>query len=190
MRSGFRMSKKGSIIILCILLVFIIGLVFIMSMFEKKKEESVSSVAPTIEDTSNAPSLSITPTPVIVDANNADLMGMLSTSDPSVFASFATNYVGQTIVFDGCIAYVSNHGDYKTRYDILVMGGNYVDEHTTNPGPQFKFDDVGTSNLGISDLYLPSFVSVGSNIQVTAKVKSYDSGSGLFYLDPVQIIQR
>ena len=80
--------------------------------------------------------------------------------------------------------------DYKTRYDILLSAGDYVDENTANPGPVFKFEDVNTNGLGIEDLYLPSFVAAGSNVRVTAKVDSFDAERGIFYLKPVLVEER
>lgn len=106
------------------------------------------------------------------------------------YKTFAETYKGETISFDGCITYVVNHNDYKTRYDILLSAGDYVDANTANPGPVFKFEDVSTNGLGIEELYLPSFVAAGSNVRVTAKVDSFDAERGVFYLRPVLVEER
>jgi len=108
----------------------------------------------------------------------------------SAYASFAEKYSGRTIEFDGCITYLTNHDDYDTRYDILLSAGDYADADTANPGPVFKFENVAVYSLGISDLYLPDYVSVGSNVLIRAEVKSFDENTGVFKLNPVSITER
>lgn len=105
------------------------------------------------------------------------ILSMKSELDPA-YAEFAERYEGKTVEFDGCITYVANHGSYKTRYDILMSAGDYVNE------------DVNCSDLGISDLSLPGFVSEGTNISIKAEVDSFDSNSGIFELDPIIIEER
>lgn len=107
--------------------------------------------------------------------------------DPSV-KEFADKYKGQTIEFDGRIDYMTQHENYKTRYDLLLSSGDY--DENTQIGPSFQFSDVGLQELGIKDLYLPEFVKVGSNIKIVAEVKTYNEDSGLFILKPVSIQER
>lgn len=116
----------------------------------------------------------------------ASMLTLKAEIDPA-YSTFASAYKDRTIEFDGCITYITNNGDYNTRYDILLSAGDYVDEETANPGPIFKFEDVNTTDLGIEDLFLPEFVKVGTDVHITAKVLKFDSGSGLFFLDPVFI---
>lgn len=106
------------------------------------------------------------------------------------YSEFAETYKGLIISFEGCITYVTNHDDYDTRYDIMISGGDYVDNGTSNLGPVFKFENVNVSNLGINDLFLPDFVKVGTNIQITAMVQNFNSETGLFFLKPVLIEER
>lgn len=117
------------------------------------------------------------------------ILSMKSELDPA-YAEFAERYEGKTVEFDGCITYVANHGSYKTRYDILMSAGDYINEDTANPGPIFRFEDVNCSDLGISDLSLPGFVSEGTNISIKAEVDSFDSNSGIFELEPIIIEER
>ena len=58
-----------------------------------------------------------------------------------------------------------------------------MDENTANPGPTFKFKDVGVYDLG-DGLTLADYIKVGSNVRIQAKVQSYNSDTGLFELDP------
>lgn len=108
-------------------------------------------------------------------------------ADPSV-KEFADKFKGQTIEFDGRIDYVTQHENYKTRYDLLMSYGDY--DENTQMGPTFQFSDVGLQELGIKDLYLPAFVKVGSNVKIVAEVKTYNEDSGLFILKPVSIQER
>ncbi len=108
----------------------------------------------------------------------------------SLYSEFAETYKEAIIEFDGCITYITNHDDYDTRYDILLSAGDYVDENTANPGPVFKFEDVNTMNLGIEDLFLPEYIKIGSNVHVIAKVKNFNTNTGLFFLEPVTITER
>ena len=66
---------------------------------------------------------------------------------------------------------------------------HYVDENTANPGPTFKFKDVGVYDLG-DGLTLADYIKVGSNVRIQAKVRSYNSDTGLFELDPVSVEAR
>lgn len=117
------------------------------------------------------------------------LLAVKAEIDP-LYSKFADTYEGATIEFDGCITYIANHDNYDTRYDILLSAGDYIDENTANPGPIFKIADVNTMNLGINDLFLPEFVSIGSNVRVVAKVLEFNSNTGLFFLEPILVTER
>lgn len=100
------------------------------------------------------------------------------------YSDFAYKYSGRIIEFDGRIDYCSKHDKYKTRFDYLVSAGDYDPNHQV--GPSFKFEDVNYYDLN-TDL---DTVSVGLNVRITAKVISFDSNSGLFYLKPVSVKGR
>lgn len=127
------------------------------------------------------------PLTVLTCPELSEILQLKNPGDEKIKA-FAENFAGQTIAFDANIAYVSNHGSYKTRYDILVYSGDYSEE--TCSGPNFQFSDVGIRDLGISDLYLPDFVKAGSNVRVVAEVEEYKEMSELFILDPVLVEER
>ena len=118
--------------------------------------------------------------------NCPDLAAMLSNKaeiDDS-YSAFATKYKGRIIEFDGRIDYCTKHGDYNTRFDYLVSAGDYDPDHQI--GPAFKFEDVNYYDLN-TDL---DTVSVGLNVRIVAEVISFDSNSGLFYLEPVSVTGR
>lgn len=145
-----------------------------------ESSETTISQESSIANTDNAKEENLTidncPELAAMLANKADL-------DPS-YAEFAKNHSGQKIEFDGRIDFYANHGKYKTRYDYLVGAGDYDPDHQT--GPSFKFNDVNYYDLN-TDL---ETVKVGQNVHIIAVVESYDSNSGLFFLDPVSITGR
>lgn len=100
------------------------------------------------------------------------------------YSDFATKYNGRIIEFDGRIDYCTNHENYNTRFDYLVSAGNYDPDHQV--GPTFKFEDVNYYDLNTN----LDTVSVGLNVRIVAEVVSFDSNSGLFYLDPVSVVGR
>lgn len=128
----------------------------------------------------------------ITISNNEELASIFKVKNEydSSIAEFVKNHKGELVEFDACILLVNNHEDYDTRYDILLSAGDYVNEDTVNPGPLFKIEDVSTTNMGIKDLYLPDFVSSGSNIHVVAKIFDYNNDKGLFMLKPVSVEER
>ncbi len=147
-----------------------------------EKSESEQSKEPVEEPTVKDETLTID--------NCEELSSVLQlkdSADPSV-KEFADKYKGQKIEFDGRIDYVTQHENYKTRYDLLMSSGDY--DENTQLGPTFQFSDVGLQELGIKDLYLPAFVKVGSNVKIVAEVKTYNEDSGLFILKPVSIQER
>ena len=106
----------------------------------------------------------------------------------SSYSDFAWKYEGRTIEFDGRIDYVVNHGEYSTRYDILMTAGDYDPNHQT--GPVFKFENVAAYDLDLNTLFLEDEIQVGKNVCIKAKVNYFDSDSGLFFLEPVSVKAR
>lgn len=119
----------------------------------------------------------------------ASILKIKTESDPA-YSEFAKTYRNRIVEFNGCIIYLTNHNDYNTRYDILISAGDYIDENTANSGPIFKLEDVGIYDLGINDLYLPDYVSVGSNIKIRAEVEEFNANTGVFELDPISMASR
>ena len=65
-----------------------------------------------------------------------------------------------------------------------MSAGDYDPDHQI--GPSFKFEDVNHYDLN-TDL---DTVSVGLNVRIVAEVVSFDSNTGLFYLEPVSVTGR
>ncbi len=124
---------------------------------------------------------------VLTVANSEDLAALLAAvEDYSLFKDFAAKYRGRTIQFDGIIAAMGPHGDYKTRYDILVFAGNSTGSEVT--GPNFRFSDVNiVSDLHLTGSAVPDNIAVGQKLRITAEVDRYTGHeySDLFLLRPV-----
>lgn len=156
-----------------------------------KAEKSVakSSNEPITKPSSEVPVKSIQETLTV--KNNKDFATLLAEKyeSDSFIVEFAKKYDGKTIEFDGNIADMIHHGDYKTRYDILIYAGNY--STTSAIGPSFKFKDVNiVYDLHLTGSNIPETIGVGQNIHITAKVVEYDREHCLFYLEPVSTKMR
>lgn len=118
--------------------------------------------------------------------NNADLAALLVGTDcgEDTVGVFARKYRGQTIEFDANIGAMNKHDDYDTRYDFLVLSGDYS-ETTSNGGPNFQFRDVGTLDLHLTGSNVPDSIGAGTNLHVVARVGEYIDRQCLFLLDPV-----
>ena len=152
----------------------------------EESSEVENETSENTESTNEVPEENLTP------ENNEDLAAVLSATnelDP-IYSEFAEKYKNQIIEIDACITYLVNNVDNDTRYDLLLSAGDYVDENTVNPGPIFKFEDVNTYGMGIEDLYLPDYISIGSNIHVTAEIQSFSENEGVFFLNPVKVVPR
>ena len=102
------------------------------------------------------------------------------------YKTFAALHTGDEMEFDAFIADVQNHGDYTTRWDFLLMYGDYADENTIGNGPYLQFQDVGRFDLG----YDGDGLHAGMNVHVIAKVQSYDENRGILVLTPVEVSDR
>jgi hypothetical protein len=123
---------------------------------------------------------------ILTVKNNADLAAVLAVkneTDPIV-GEFAKKYAGKTIEFDGNIADMMPHGNYKTRYDILIYPGDYSE--TTAIGPSFQFKDVNVVyDLKLTGSNIPETIGRGQNLHITAVVEEYNENNGLFILKPI-----
>ncbi|WP_200210906.1 DUF4839 domain-containing protein [Micromonospora coerulea] len=121
---------------------------------------------------------------VLTVENSKDLAALLAVRDycDETIGTFAAKYEGRTIEFDGSIASMLNHGDYKTRYDILVSPGKGPKSVV---GPAFKFEDVNVLDLHLTGANIPDSVGTGDLLHVVARVGEYNPDQCLFFLEPV-----
>ena len=117
--------------------------------------------------------------------NNEDLAALLSgpTDGPTV-EEFAASNEGRSIEFDANVGAINNHGGYNTRYDILILAGDYSETSTT--GPYFQFRDVNiTYDLHLTGSNIPDTIGVGDNLHIIARVGAFNPDNGQFLLEPV-----
>jgi hypothetical protein len=122
---------------------------------------------------------------VLTKNDNKEFAALLRVSDycDESVASFAAEYGGRTIEFDGSIANMAHHGDADTRYDILVAPGNKGPESTVGPG--FKFEDVNVFDLKLAGTKIPDFVGEGDRFRFVAQIVKYNQTQCLLSLEPV-----
>lgn len=152
-----------------------------------KEKDTESATESEAKDDSNVKKTTVE---LLTVDNCKDLSEVLSTKDEfdPLIKEFAQKYAGRTIEFDGNTAYVSQHGDYKTRFDYLIYVGDYSE--TTFSGPSFQFSDVNYYDLHLIGDNVPDTFGIGLNIHIVATVGEYNETSGLFQLKPVSIKMR
>lgn len=118
--------------------------------------------------------------------NSKDLAELLAGSDSGpVVEKFAAKYKDQLIEFDASVWALAQHGNYKTRYDILIAAGNF--DENRSPGPSFQFRDVNTTNdLHYTNESPTGTIGIRDNIRVVARVGKYSPDSLLFQLEPIE----
>lgn len=126
---------------------------------------------------------------VLTVENNKDLAALLQKpEDYDRFTRFAKTYQGKKIEFDGNLAALAPHGNYKTRVDALIYVGDYS-ETEAGPGPSFQFRDVGSVGL-LSGPNIPEYLSAGLNLHIIATVDRFERRTGLFLLKPDTVTVR
>ena len=147
---------------------------------EPADTSSETSTASVPEESTPAPE----PAQNLTAENCPDLAALLKLSDPAdpSVASFASQYFGQTIEFDGCITFLSTHENYTTRFDVLIGAGDYDANHQV--GPYFHLTNVNFNDMNVTG---GDSVYTGLNVHVVAEVGNYDSDSELFELDIISM---
>lgn len=114
----------------------------------------------------------------------AELIANTQECEPLV-AQFAEDFRGKTLKFDVAVWAMNKHGNYDTRYDILVLYGDFVEGSTS--GPNFQFRNVApTYDLHYSTEDIPDSIGVGDELTIVAEVVEFEEKSCLFLLEPVE----
>ena len=193
----FRRPKKpqpwlliGAVAAVLVVLAVIAGVASALSGEGEKKDEPEKSTAAASGMPSTAPrptstSAESAATEVITPRNNPAFAALLKKGDTcdDAYLRFATRYEGRTIAFNGSIAHMMPHGDYKTRYDILLGAGDKGPYKGF--GPNFKYEDVSVFDLKLTGKKIPDTVGAGDKFRFVAKVREFKAVQCLFYLDPV-----
>lgn len=125
---------------------------------------------------------------IITIDNNDDFRKLLSLKDEfdPFIGEFSKKYYGKIVEFDGNVGNIQNYSSmggkvYKTRFNVLVLGGDFDPDSAS--GPNFRFTNI-------SGTMLPGVTSSGYNVRVKAEIKSYNEKYGLFELYPISIESR
>lgn len=127
---------------------------------------------------------------VLTVRNSKALAALMKVGDScgEPIARFADENRGRTIEFNGSIVNVMQHGDYDTRYDILVAPGSKGPNSTV--GPAFKFENVNVFDLNLTGDNPPASIQEGDRFRFAAEVVDYNQDQCLFRLDPVSTTAR
>lgn len=117
--------------------------------------------------------------------NSEDLAALVA--DPAdcsdTIEAFASKHRGIIIEFDGNIATMNKHAANDTRYDILILAGDYSESSAI--GPNFQFQDVGIFELHLTGSNVPDSIGAGINLRIIATVRDFDRATCRFFLKPV-----
>lgn len=120
--------------------------------------------------------------------NNADfaaLMKITDQTDADNIKRLISPLNNEIIEFDGCIALMMNHNNYKTRFDVALAGGDYYGGRVY--GPLFGFEDVSFIGMNVTGT---DTVAAGMNFHITAKVKGFSDEGCYVILEPISLALR
>lgn len=175
------------------IIAIVIGTAAALSDGGKQKDEAAKPAAGPSEE----PSTTSTPTAgertaaeVITSENNSEFAALLKAADAcgDANADFATKYAGRTVTFNGSIVNMAPHGDYETRYDILLAPGDKGPNTTV--GPAFQYEDVNMADLSLTGKDVPAAIDVGDKFRFVAEVGDFNAVQCLLHLDPVSTETR
>lgn len=125
-------------------------------------------------------------TNITVD-NNSEFAAVLSnrTDDDSSYIAFADKYNNRIIEFDGHIEYLDHAGNYKTRWEALIVFGDWAGWESSYTGPVFK-----TRDFNMQEVKFEGLMETEMNVHVVARIEKYDEQAQIFFLDLITITQR
>lgn len=79
---------------------------------------------------------------------------------------------------------MNHHGDYATRYGILIVPGDGAETEKSSVSFQFRDENI-VSDLNLTGANVPETFGVGDKLKVTATVGEYMPDTDLLVLEPV-----
>lgn len=109
--------------------------------------------------------------------------------DSTKILNFVEQNKGEIIEFEGHISHMMYHGDYETRYDVLINSGDFekTTEIGTQWGPNLKFEDVSAFDMNPTNT---DTIKMGQNMHIVAKIEEFNPDIGIIFLDPVSLTLR
>lgn len=161
---------------------------------ESSTSQSSTSMSSSLTNTSSSSTESSSTSPaqsaVITTENNEEFKALLQTDDSSTITNFIQKYKGQIIAFDGHIADIAHYKNYKTKFDMLIYGGNYLGAEQAPSGPNFKFVNITTVSNAAFNSFNGENISKGQNVHIKAQIGNYNSTQDLVYLSPIEVSPR
>ncbi|MEU1710279.1 DUF4839 domain-containing protein [Streptomyces sp. NPDC005706] len=191
---NFRRPKKplprlvmGAAAAVLVILVIVGVVASALSGGGEKKDASgkPTAVAGEKPSATPTPSAAESAAPEVITAENSPEFAALLKADYCDDANrdFTAKHEGQAIAFNGSIVNMAPHGDYDTRYDVLLGPGDKGPN--TAVGPAFKYEDVSVLDLELTGKKIPATVNEGDTFRFVAKVGEFNANQCLFFLDPV-----
>ena len=130
------------------------------------------------------------PEPILTVKNNRELAKLLrSPQDDELAAAFAAKYAGRAIEFDGNLGAMQHHDDQQTRYDMLIIAGDFDENKVI--GPMFRFVNISpVLDLHPTAKNPPDSIQVGDNLHVVAKVGEFNELASTWELEPIHVDHR
>lgn len=119
--------------------------------------------------------------------NFAELMRISDQADSTTIKNLLKliKKEGKIVEFDGCVVFLMQHENYKTRFDVLVVGGDYRAERVY--GPLFTFENVSFYDMNVSGT---DIVDGGTNFHIIAKLEGFNDEGNYVILDPIELKVR
>lgn len=125
--------------------------------------------------------------PNITVDNNSEFSAVLNnnTDDDSPYITFANKYNNQIIELDGHIEYLGLYDDYDTRWEALIVSGDWAGWEASYAGPVFK-----TQDFNMQEVKFEGLMETEINVHVVGRIMEYNETQQLFFIDPITITQR
>lgn len=146
---------------------------------ETSEEPDDNDSQSTSETTEEAPNITVD--------NNPEFLAVLNnnTDDDSSYIAFADKYNNQIIEFDGHIEYLGLYENYDTRWETLIISGDWAGWETSYTGPVFK-----TQDFNMQEVKFEGLMETELNVHVVGRITEYNETQQLFFIDPITITQR
>lgn len=127
---------------------------------------------------------------ILTEENNPEFANILNgTGAEADNRAFVDKYKGRTIEFEGYIADLALKANKKTRYDMLLLPGDYIPD--TAKGSYFQFPDINlTNDLKLTGENRPSSIGNNQNLHIIAEITGASQDAEIIYLKPIETRAR
>ncbi|CYU48226.1 DUF4839 domain-containing protein [Streptococcus suis] len=121
----------------------------------------------------------------VITSDNPEFSYILNNFDEAKTQEFVEKYKGQIVEFDGHVAYMHSHENYKTRFDFLLNVGDWEEGNYVG---MMAFENLAFHELKFVDE--TDTVSTGTNLHIKARIINAAKKGQLIYLEPVELRSR